>query len=337
MTDAAIGAPTVTTQEGAHTRRMLAILWAILLIFPLIAPNNYIINLAVFFFINLILIASLNLVIGYCGQISLCHGAFFGLGAYASGVLAAKFDVSPWLGAVVAMGMTGFSALLIGLPALRLRGHYLAMATLGFNAIMTVLFNEMISLTGGPNGLTGVPPFSLFGVDIVTDTTFFYFAWVVTGVLMLLIYNLIDSRFGRGMRTLATSEIAASSLGIDSFRYKLIVFVASALMAGIAGSMYVHFINFASPETFSFFTSVFLVVMVAVGGWGNYWGPVFGALIYTAVPELLRAFKDLEIFVFGLSMVLVLLFFPDGVVGGIRLAKGWILRAYTPKAGEAGR
>lgn len=309
-----------------HTRRLLGIVWVVLLVFPLIAPNNYIVSLGVFFFINLILIASLNLVMGYCGQISLCHGAFFGLGAYVSGVLATKFGVSPWVGGLAAMIMTAFSALIIGLPALRLRGHYLAMATLGFNAIMSVMFNELVSLTGGPNGLSGVPPFSFGGFDISNDTRFYYFAWAIAGIIMLLIYNLIDSRVGRGIRTLATSEIASASLGIDTFRYKLKIFVISASMAGVAGGLYVHFINFASPESFSFFTSVFLVVMVALGGWGNYWGPIFGALIYTAVPELLRAFKDLEIFVFGLSMVLVLLFFPDGVAGTIKALRSKILR-----------
>lgn len=332
----AVAPATAATPHRDHTRRLFGVVWAILLVFPLIAPNDYIVSLGAFFFINLILIASLNLVMGYCGQISLCHGAFFGLGAYASGVLAAKFDVSPWLGIIAAMGLASFSALIIGLPALRLKGHYLAMATLGFNAIMSVLFNELVSLTGGPNGLTGVPPFSVGGFDIANDTRFFYLAWAFAGVIMLLIYNLINSRVGRGMRTLATSEIAAASLGIDTFRYKLKIFVVSATMAGLAGAMYVHFINFASPETFNFFTSVFLVVMVALGGWGSYWGPLFGALIYTAVPELLRAFKDLEIFVFGLSMVLVLLFFPDGVAGAIKALKARMSRSRSGKPAEAG-
>lgn len=310
-----------------RSRVILGVGWAVLLLFPLVAPNNYIINLGVFFFINLILIASLNVIMGFGGQISLCHGAFFGLGAYASGVLAAKFDVSPWLGIFAALGLTGVSALVIGLPALRLRGHYLAMATLGFNAIMSVLFNELISLTGGPNGLTGVPPYAIGDFEIATDTRFFYFAWAVAGLVMLMIYNLVDSRFGRGMRTLSSSEIAAASLGVDTYRYKLTIFVSMAMMAGVAGALYVHFINFASPETFNFFTSVFLVVMVAVGGWGHYWGPIFGALIYTAVPELLRTFKDLEIFVFGLSMVVVLLFFPDGIAGALSRLGRWCKRA----------
>lgn len=304
--------------QKERTRLTLGGMWLLFLIFPFIAPDNYIINLGVFFFINLILIASLNVVMGFSGQISLCHGAFYGLGAYASGVLSAKFGVSPWLGMVAAVVMTGTSALIIGLPALRLRGHYLAMATLGFNAIMTVLFNELVSLTGGPNGLTGVPPFSIGSFDIATDMTFFYLAWFFAGGVMLMIYNLIDSRFGRGIRTLASSEIAAASLGVNIYRYKLLIFVSTAMMAGLAGSLYVHFINFSSPETFNFFTSVFLVVMVALGGWGHYWGPVFGALIFTAVPELLRAFHDLEIFVFGLSMVIVLIFFPDGIAGSLK-------------------
>ncbi|MCW5770032.1 MAG: branched-chain amino acid ABC transporter permease [Rhodospirillaceae bacterium] len=300
-------------KPSRHLR--LGLLWVVLLAFPLVAPNSYIVNLGVFFFINLILIASLNLIMGFGGQISLAHGAFYGLGAYASGVLAVKYGWSPWLAGPAALAITCAAALAIGFPALRLKGHYLAMATLGFNAILSVLFNELVPLTGGPNGLTGVPGFSLFGFAFNTDTKFFYLAWLAAGLVMLALLNLIDSRFGRGLRALSGSEVAADCTGIDTFAYKLIAFAASAVMAAVAGVLYVHFVNFASPETFSFFTSVFLVVMVALGGTGHYWGPIWAALIFTMVPELLRAVESLEVFFFGASMILVLLFFPNGVAG----------------------
>jgi branched-chain amino acid transport system permease protein len=295
----------------------LSVLWLALLAFPLLAPNSYIVNLGVVFLINLILIASLNLLMGFAGQISLAHGAFYGLGAYVSGVLATKYGWWPWASAPVALAMAGIAALAIGLPALRLKGHYLAMATLGFNAILSVLFNEMVSLTGGPNGLTGVPGFSLFGFKFNTDTKFFYFAWIFAGLAMLALLNLIDSRFGRGLRALSGSEVAADCLGVNTFAYKLVAFVFSAMLAAMAGVLYVHFANFASPETFNFFTSVFLVVMVALGGTGHYWGPVWGAAIFTVVPEALRIVESLEVFVFGASMILVLLFFPNGIAGAI--------------------
>jgi branched-chain amino acid transport system permease protein len=311
----------VTYALGALARRLardrmrLALLWTALLAWPLVAPNDYILSLGVMFMINLVLVASLNLVLGYAGQISLCHGAFFGLGAYLSGVLSVRYGVSPAFGLAAAIAGTTLAATLIALPTLRLRGHYLAMGTLGFNAILTVLFNELVPLTGGPNGLAGIAPFAVAGYELDTPRRFYFLAWLAAGVVMLLILNLVAGRVGRGLRAVAASEIAADALGVDTFRYKVAVFSLSAGFAGLAGALYAHFNMYASPETFSFFTSVLLVVMVALGGWGSYWGPVFGALIYTAMPELLRRFQDAELFLFGLCMIVVLLYVPGGIAG----------------------
>ena len=309
-------------QGSRQNYRILGIVWALLLLFPLAAPNNFILNLGISWFISLALVGSLNLLMGYAGQISLSHAAFYGLGAYASGVLSAKFGVSPWLGLCAAIALTGTAAFLIGWPSLKLRGHYLAMATLGFNVIMSVLFVELRGLTGGPNGLVGVPSLSLFGYELAADIRFYLFAWVVVGLLMLLVLNLLDSRMGRALRALSTSELAASANGINVHAVKLGVFVLSAVMAGIAGFLFVHLNNFASPETFDFVASVMLLVVVALGGTGTYWGPFLGALLHVALPELLRAFADFEILVYGLSLVLVLLFFPGGLSGALsRLAR----------------
>ena len=302
----------------AHARIRLGLLWLVFLAWPFVAPNDYILSLGVAFFINLILIASLNLVMGYAGQISLCQAAFFGLGAYISGVLNVKAGITPGVGVWIAIAGTTLAAALIALPTLRLRGHYLAMGTLGFNAILSVLFNQLIPLTGGPNGLSGVDPFSAFGFALDTPQRFFFLAWAVSGVVMLLLMNLLAGRIGRALRAIAGSEIAASALGVNTFRLKVATFSLSAGLAGLAGSLYVHFNLYASPETFSFFASVLLVVMVALGGWGAYWGPVFGALIYTAVPELLREFQDAELLIFGLAMIAVLLYLPGGVTGLLR-------------------
>ncbi|WP_353194290.1 branched-chain amino acid ABC transporter permease [Pusillimonas noertemannii] len=295
--------------------RLLAVLWALFLFYPLLASNSYAIGLGVMFCINLMLIASLNLIMGYCGQISLCHGGFFGLGAYVSGVLSAKYGVSAPIGIAAAVMLTGCASLLIALPALRLRGHYLAMATLGFNAILSVLFVELVGLTGGPNGLSGIEPIVLAGFSFDTDVRFFYLAWLSALVVMAAILNLTYSRIGRAVVSLSGNEIGASSLGVNTYGLKVQIFVVSATVAAFSGSLFAHFNLFASPETFSFFTSVLLVVMVAVGGWGKYWGALFGALVFTLVPEYLRAFHDVELLVFGLSMIVVLMFFPDGLAG----------------------
>jgi branched-chain amino acid transport system permease protein len=309
---------TAAASPATVARRRLwrvAVVWAVLAAWPFVAGNDYVASLGVYFFINLLLIGGLNLVMGYGGQISLCQAGFFGLGAYVSGALALKAGVPAWLGLAAAPLGTALAALVIGLPALRLRGHYLAMATLGFNAILSVLFVELVSITGGPNGLAGIPPLAIGSWSLEGGKRFFWLAWLCGAVLMALMAFLLASRAGRALRAVADSEVAAAAMGVDPFRTKLFAFMLSAAAAGVAGALYAHFNQYASPETFSFSASVLLVVMVALGGWGHYWGPLLGAAVYTGVPELLRRFQDAELLVFGLGMLVVLLFLPDGLVG----------------------
>ncbi len=305
------------TPPRISTPKEIALVFGAMLLFPLVAPNAYILGLGVLFFVYWILVASLNLLMGYAGQISMSHAAFFGIGAYTTGILSARFGWSPWAGLLAAVVMSGACALVVGLPSLRLRGHYLAMATLGFNAIVSVVFVELYGLTGGPEGLSNVPGLGIAGYKIADPRLFFLIAWIMALGVMLVILNTLHSRVGRGMRALASSELAAASLGVNVFRYKLFAFVLTACMASMAGWLYVHFNNFCSPETFNIFASVLLVVMVALGGWGRFWGPLWGALILTAVPELLRVFESVEILVFGVAMVVVLLFFPKGIAGAL--------------------
>lgn len=304
-----------TLVRRRHGRRTLLVLWLVALAWPLLAPNAYVLSLGVYFFINLILVSSLNVIMGWTGQVSLAHAAFYGLGAYVSGVLNVRWGISPWLGTLAAMvGVAGVAAL-IGLATLRLRGPYLSMGTLGFSGILSVMFVEFVGLTGGPNGLAGVAPYALFGWELDRPLRFYPLAWVVGGVVMWLLLNLYLSAPGRALRAVAGSELGANALGVDTFRLKVAAFALSAGLAGLAGALYVHFNLFASPETFGFFASVLLVVMVALGGTGHYWGPLYGAAILTVVPELLRRFQDVELLVFGACMVLVLLFFPGGIAG----------------------
>jgi branched-chain amino acid transport system permease protein len=305
------------------SNRAFALALGVLALAAIASPNNYILGLVVLFCIYWILVTSLNLLMGYAGQISLAHAAFYGIGAYTSGILSAKFGWSVWAGLLASIAVAAGFALLIGYPSLKLRGHYLAMATLGFNAIVSVFFVELYGLTGGPEGLSGVPGLSIGSFAIDQPMEFFCVAWLMTLLVLLIARNVIESRHGRAFRALAASELAAASLGIDVFRTKLFAFVLSASMASVAGWLYVHFNNFCSPESFNFFASVFLVVMVALGGWGRFWGGLWGAFILTVLPEFLRVFEDLEILVFGAAMVAVLLFFPQGLAGALeRLARG---------------
>jgi branched-chain amino acid transport system permease protein len=187
------------------------------------------------------------------------------------------------------------------------------MATLGWNAILIVLFNQLVGLTGGPNGLLGVAPFSLAGLRLDSDARAFPIVWLASLLVMLAILKLLNSRTGRALRAVATNELGADALGIDSFRTKLLAFVLSATFAGIAGSLYVHINQYASPETFGISASILLIVMVAIGGSGTYWGPAFGAVIYTLLPQLLLGYEDAELMLFGLGMLVVLIVFPGGL------------------------
>jgi branched-chain amino acid transport system permease protein len=305
-------------------RSALLLFFLALLPIPLFGFNDYIVSLGANFLINLILIASLNVLIGYCGQISLGHAGFYGLGAYAAGIVSARLGVNPWLGLPIACLVSALAALVIGIPALRLRGHYLAMATLGFNAILVVLFDQLVSWTGGPNGLLGVKPLALGNFVLSSQARIFPLVWLCAALVMFALLNLIQSRVGRAIRAIATSEVAAQSLGIDAFRYKLIVFVLTAAMAGLAGSLYVESNLYASPESFGFSPSILLVAMVALGGWARYGGAILGALIYTGAPELLRTFQDAQLLIFGAGMIAVLMFFPGGLAAvGDSIVRFW--------------
>jgi len=313
----------------ARSRRALVGVWVLAMAWPFVAPNDYLMSLGVYFFIHLMLVASLNVIMGWTGQVSLAHAAFYGLGAYTSGVLNTKYGVSPWWGMCAAIVLVAAVAALIGLATLRLRGPYLSMGTLGFSGILSVLFVELVGLTGGPNGLAGIAPFSLFGWELDTPTRFYWLVWLVGAVVMWLLLNLFGSVPGRALRAIAGGEVGANALGVDTFLFKVAAFSLSAAIAGLAGSMYAHFNQFASPETFGFFASVLLVVMVALGGTGRYWGPFYGAAIFTVVPELLRQYQDAELLVFGVCMILVLLYFPGGLSG----VAGQLVARAEPRSG----
>lgn len=282
-------------------------------VFPAVSPNAYFLNIAGFVGIYILLCTGLNILIGYAGQLSLGHAAFWGLGAYISGVLTAKFGWSPALALVASVIGTCVVALAVGLPTLRLKGHYLAMATLGVGIIIYVMFVQFSWLTGGPSGLVDVPSFSVGSITVGTTLENYYFIWAWVAIGLIGALNLSQSRMGRALNAISGSEVAAECMGVNTYRYKVIIFVLSAAYAAVAGSLYVHYINFAAPATFGFMSSVLLLTMVVVGGIGSFWGPVIGASILTILPEYLRAYEGLEELLYGLTLVGVMMFLPKGL------------------------
>lgn len=295
--------------------------------FPLFDRSAY--HLAIMIQIGLftILVIGLNLVMGYTGQISLGHAAFYGLGAYASGMLTVHLDMNPWLAMLVGAVLTGLIALIVGGPIFRLKGHYLAMATLGFGVIVHLAFKEFLKdLTGGPTGLVGIPRLTIGAFVFDNDVKYYFLVWFFVVVILSLGLNIVNSRVGRALRSIHGSEIAAETLGVDTARYKLQVLVISAVFASLAGSLRTHYNLHVSPASFTFLSSVELVIMAAVGGLASIWGAPFGAatvhIIRPLTRELMRRILNFrsgehELIAYGIILVLIMIFMPQGLVAGI--------------------
>ena len=277
-------------------------------VLPLALANNYTYEIAILVGLNAIVCVGLNLLVGYAGQISLGHAGFFGLGAYGSAILAARYGFPPLLSLPLSVAGVTAIAWLVGKPILRLKGHYLAMATLGLGIIVSVVLATEDRITGGPDGMA-VPP--LF----ITGEKAWY--WIVGGALLLTVWlaqNLIDSPRGRAWRALHGSEVAAAAAGIDPARHKLAAFVVSAALAAFSGALAAHYSGFITPAKASFLHSIELVTMVVFGGMASTFGAVVGAAVLTTLPQLLTVFKEYEMVLLGAVMMLTMIFMPRGLV-----------------------
>jgi branched-chain amino acid transport system permease protein len=290
-----------------------------LLLLPWLAQHvellGHYMDVMVFVGIYSILTIALCLLMGYAGQISLGHASFFGLGAYISGVITTKYGVNPWLCILMGMAVSAIVAFVVGAPSLKLRGHYLAMATLAFCIIVTIIFNENVDWTGGPDGLAFIPGISVMGHPINSIAKYYYLVWSVVLVTLLLSLNIIGSRVGRAMRSIHGSELAASAMGVNISKYKICVFVISAVMASVAGSLYAHYLNFLSPASFDLFVSIKLLIMIILGGMHSIWGAVVGAALITFLSyEWLHYFEEAEGMIYGLIILVIIIFLPGGLV-----------------------
>lgn len=294
-----------------------ATLALIIILIPVFTESKYYFIVLNVIGLNTIVVVGLNLLIGFAGQISLGHAAFYGLGSYFSGVLTLNYGFPLWPAMVVGMLATGAIAYLVGYPSLKLRGHYLVMATLGFSIIVYILLGELEQFTGGHDGLIGIPPLSIGGFAFDNDLRNFYLIWTFVFFSMLLSRNLLNSRVGRALRAIHGSEVAANSLGVNTANYKVKVFALSAMFASVSGSLYAHYITFISPSTYDFYYSIQVVTMVIVGGMGSLWGPLLGSAVLTTISEALHVAKQYHIIAYGVFLSLVLIFLPEGILVGI--------------------
>ena len=297
---------------------------AVLVALPWAVHSRYVLAALVFIALNALAAVGLALVMGFAGQVSLGQAAFFAVGAYVSGVLTATYGCNGWLAVAFAVVAGALTAVAIGLPIFRLSGLLLAMATLGFGIIVYYVLVNWAAVTGGPSGLTGVPPLAVGAFRFDSDARML---WLAGGVLLGVLWlagNLVDSRIGRALRAVDGSEAAAAAAGIDTARLKLGVFTLAGAITALAGALYAHYLTFINPSPFGFAYSVELVVMVVLGGVASLWGAVLGAAVVVALVEALRAALPLlsashgaaeyEIALFGVILMLFMIFLPGGLV-----------------------
>jgi branched-chain amino acid transport system permease protein len=284
---------------------------------PVFTTNKYYLSILAFTATRLMISLGLNLLLGQAGQISLGHAAFVGMGAYGSAIMTTRWGVNPWLAMVIAAAVAGAAAGLIGIPTLKLKGHYLALATLGVGEIAFILMIQMKGITNGTDGLTGIPALSIGGLKLTqyNPRAFHVLVWGVALVMLLISLNLVDSRVGRSLKALHRSEVAARSLGVNTSFHKVQIFVVSAVFASIAGSFYAHYVQYISPDSFTLTFSILLVTGVIIGGLGSVWGAVWGALVLSLLPQYLRQYDDYTNLVFGLLVIVIMIFLPAGIIG----------------------
>ncbi len=259
----------------------------------------------------------LNLLIGYAGKISFGHTAFMTFGAYATGILTVRYGWSPAAALLAGAVGTGLMAFFIGMPVLRVRGHYLAMITLALGMVTFAVCTRWTEVTGGLTGIPGVPDFDIFGYVFDSKTKIYYLIWCVTIVLFLLSFRIVDSRFGRALRALGAHEPAAGALGVAVARCRVQIFVLSAVYAAVAGSLYTHYLNYANATFFDLNMTTQLMAILVVGGIGTLWGPMIGSIVLVSVSQNLGGYGDYSVLIFGILYVGALLFMPQGLVGAV--------------------
>lgn len=297
------------------------------LVLPLVVGSGFYLNVLNFIALYSMVAIGLSLLVGYCGQLSISHSAFFAIGAYASAILSTRAGLPAAAAVIVSQCITPVLAWGIGVVVLRLGGHYLAIATLSFTIIVEILIKEMTPLTGGLQGLSSIPPITLGGVALDSDFRFHFLVWPVTMLLFLFALNLVDSRLGRALRAIREGEIVARLFGVDARRYKVKVFVLSSVFASIAGSLYAHFVTFVSPAVASLMFAIDIIMVLALGGFTLLWGALLGVAALTVLNEYLTPFADYKRAIYGLALIVIMLFFPNGLLPGLREAVGAILRA----------
>ena len=287
---------------------------------------EYVLHILIIIGIYIILTLSLNLVVGFTGLPSLGHAAFYCTGAYVSALATKELGLSPWFGLVLGALSAMILGIIIGLPSLRLKGDYFALATFGFAIIVYSIIKNWVSLTNGSMGLSGIPQYSFYNGVLSGKIVFFIIVSVLSSFTIIIISRITNSPFGRILRSIREDETASKILGKETFKYKISAFCISAMFAGIAGSLYAHYISFIDPSSFTVMESITILLMVILGGMGSVFGSVVGAVTLVLFPEILRFIglpspvaAQIRQVIYGLLLIILMIKKPFGVFGRYRL------------------
>ncbi|MFZ7944566.1 MULTISPECIES: branched-chain amino acid ABC transporter permease [Bacillaceae] len=297
-----------------------------LFLLPLGIANPYIMYVIDLILIYAILSLGLDLIVGYTGQVSVGHGAFFGIGAYVAAIMAKSLGFSLWLTLPFSIVVTAVIGFVIGFIGLKLIEEYLVMATLAFGTIIWLVFLNWTDLTGGPMGIAGIsaPPtitIGLFEFPFIQYHDYYPLLLIFVYLGILITWLIIKSGFGRACTAIRDDELAAQAMGIPIFKTKVTMFTISSAFCGAAGALYAHFLHVVSPETFAFGMSVTILTMVMIGGQGSIAGAIIGAVILTVSSEALRETPELRMLIYGCLIVIMIMFFPKGIMGLFQMSK----------------
>lgn len=303
---------------------------------PLFVRSEYILRIAVYAGIYVILASSLNITNGYTGLFSFGHAAFYGIGAYTAAILATRAGFPFWLTLPLGGAVAGIFGTAIALPTLRLTGIFLALVTIGFQEITYLVILNWISLTRGPMGIPGIPPATIRGLALVGNREYYYLILVLDVIVLFVLSRIVTSRLGRSFVAIREDELAAQSAGIAAFPTKVLSFVIATFFAGIAGAFYAHYARFVSADSFRLDETFVILTMLIVGGMGSLLGPVIGAVFLVVLPEASRFLAEYRGVVYGLILIGVILFRPEGIAGvpGIIRARGVLSPAERPSTAE---
>ncbi|MEN8742335.1 MAG: branched-chain amino acid ABC transporter permease [Phaeobacter gallaeciensis] len=306
--------------NGAPIRRNtrdVGLFLIIMLLVPTVFGTGYYLNMMIFIAILALPAMGLSLLSGLSGQLAISHGAFFAIGAYGSAILSTKIGMSPAISTILAQVFVVAIAAGIGAVVLRLRSHYLAIATLSFAIIVELVIEEWRGMTGGMQGMLGIPPMGFFGHEAFSDVSYYYIYWPITALMLWFALNLSTSRVGRALRAIREGEPIVGSLGIRASDYKTGIYIVSSVFAGIGGALYAHFVGFVTPATGSIMFAIEIIMVLALGGFDRLWGALVGVALITLLNEYALGFADYKKIILGVTLIAVMLVFPRGLLPGV--------------------